>query len=338
MSDAAQPDNGAPRSAATPVVRKVFERPPSLVPAWVRAMTNTGKRPATDAASGTLLLPQVELELWPQRADPGHLQKYRKLCGFAQAQYLPITYPQLMAGPLHIHMLTAPEFPLPAAGIVHLGNRIEQSRRLWADDPIHFACHFRPARLTAKGVEVDLVTQGTVHGEPVWRSVMTILSRAVRDEEAAKARQAAPKSGEPGGSLVVRSGQPHRSLLVKVPEDIGRSYAALAGDFNPIHLHMATAKLFGFPRAIAHGMWTLARCLAECDDDLPAPAVAVDVRFNKPVLLPSTVLMEVDKAGSALSFVLSSRDGSKTHLSGAIQPIRPVSGGTGLRPVTPSES
>ena len=46
------------------------------------------------------------------------------------------------------------------------------------------------------------------------------------------------------------------------------------------------AKPFGFERAIAHGMWTKARCLAALR--LP-DAFTADVRFKKPILLPSTV-------------------------------------------------
>ena len=60
----------------------------------------------------------------------------------------------------------------------------------------------------------------------------------------------------------------------------------MSGDHNPIHLHALSAKALGFPRAIAHGMWTKARCLASLR--LP-DAFAVDVRFKKPILLPSKV-------------------------------------------------
>ena len=72
----------------------------------------------------------------------------------------------------------------------------------------------------------------------------------------------------------------------RVPGDLGRRYAAVSGDRNPIHLHALSAKAFGFPRAIAHGMWTKARCLAALR--LP-DALTAEVRFKQPILLPSTV-------------------------------------------------
>ena len=36
--------------------------------------------------------------------------------------------PQVIAAPLHLAVLTYPEFPLPALGAVHVSNRIIQSR------------------------------------------------------------------------------------------------------------------------------------------------------------------------------------------------------------------
>lgn len=298
-------------------LRRIYERPPSMVPAWTRAVTAGGKRPEAPLDGAAPALPNLELELWPQRTDPGHLARYRQLCGFAGDQHLPLPYPQVMAGPLHFHMLTDPQFPLPPAGLVHLANRIEQVRPLRADDPIHFACRFGATALTARGLEFELTTQATVYGEPVWRSVLTILSRAVRDEAAAKAK-AAQASSESRPAPAPLPGTPLRSLLLRVPEDTGRRYAGVAGDYNPIHLHLISAKLFGFPRAIAHGMWTFARTVAEASDDLPAGPLQCDVRFSKPVLLPSTVQVRANRIDSGVAFGMTSRDGSILHLSGQV--------------------
>ncbi len=312
-------------SHAAPL-RRIYERPPSMVPAWTRAVTAGGKRPAAPPTGETLALPNLELELWPQRADPGHLARYKQLCGFTGDQRLPLPYPQLMAGSLHFHMLTDPQFPLPPAGLVHLGNHIEQTRPLRPDDPIHFACRFGTTALTARGLEFELLTQATVYGEPVWRSVLTILSRAVRDEAAAKAKATQTASGSRRAPPAL-PGTPLRSLLLRVPEDTGRRYAAVAGDYNPIHLHLITAKLFGFPRAIAHGMWTFSRTLAEASDDLPPGPLQCDVRFSKPVLLPSTVQLRANRIDSGVAFAMSNRDGSTQHLSGQVvtrtAPTRP---------------
>ena len=70
-----------------------------------------------------------------------------------------------------------------------------------------------------------------------------------------------------------------------------------------------TAKLFGFPRHIAHGMWTVARCLAEAGTG-PGRIRSVRADFKAPVPLPSTVTYATD--GDAFQL----RGGSRTHLTG----------------------
>ena len=80
--------------------------------------------------------------------------------------------------------------------------------------------------------------------------------------------------------------------------DVGRRYGAVSGDRNPIHLHPLAARLFGFPRAIAHGMWTVARCLAEHGTP---PATLVRAEFRAPVPLPGTVTYAADGRRGAAS-------------------------------------
>lgn len=96
--------------------------------------------------------------------------------------------------------------------------------------------------------------------------------------------------------------------------DVGRRYGAASGDRNPIHLHPLTARLFGFPRAIAHGMWTVARCLAE--HGTPDAAV-VRAEFRAPVLLPGTVAYG---AGDGRFELRGGDGGRRLHLSGEVGP------------------
>ena len=93
-----------------------------------------------------------------------------------------------------------------------------------------------------------------------------------------------------GGSRTDPEPTAQPAAVWRVPADIGRRYADVSGDHNPIHLHPLTARLFGFRRAIAHGMWSMARCLAFYEGRLPA-AYTVDVRFKLPILLPATVAL-----------------------------------------------
>jgi acyl dehydratase len=103
-----------------------------------------------------------------------------------------------------------------------------------------------------------------------------------------------------------------------LPASLGRRYAAASGDWNPIHLSAATARLFGFRRAIAHGMWSLARCVAELAPASARGAVAVEAAFKRPVLLPATVALFTVREGAATRFTLADGEGTTPHVAGTI--------------------
>ena len=100
-----------------------------------------------------------------------------------------------------------------------------------------------------------------------------------------------------------------------MPADICRRYGAVTGDRNPIHLHAWSAKLFGMPRPIAHGMWVKARCLAELGSALP-DAFTVEVRFKLPLFLPAQVAFGVRDVGGG--FEVRDASSGKPHLSGTL--------------------
>ena len=92
----------------------------------------------------------------------------------------------------------------------------------------------------------------------------------------------------------------------------------MSGDLNPIHMHPLTARLFGFKSAIAHGMWTKARCLAALEASLP-DAFTVEVAFKKPILLPGKVQFgEAVQEGAAFTVRFGVRDTGQgsSHLDG----------------------
>jgi acyl dehydratase len=102
----------------------------------------------------------------------------------------------------------------------------------------------------------------------------------------------------------------------RVPADQGRRYAAVSGDYNPIHLSAWTARPFGFKRPIAHGWWTLARALAELDTDLPASCV-IEARFVSPLSLPGTVFFESGPIAGGMGFVVRAAPKQGSRREGA---------------------
>jgi acyl dehydratase len=160
----------------------------------------------------------------------------------------------------------------------------------------------------AAGRQLDLISEASVDGETVWSGRSTYLRRGGKPSERPAGER---KRNDAAPTPVVAPAQ------IRVPGDIGRRYGAVSGDRNPIHLSGLSAKAFGFPSAIAHGMWLKARTLATLQGRLP-DAYAVEVSFKLPVLLPSTVAVTSTATESGWDLDVRSARSGKPHLAGAI--------------------
>lgn len=219
------------------------------------------------------------------RLQPGNLAAYRRLCHFADDGRLPATYPHIMAFPLQLQLLTAKDFPFPLLGLVHLHNRVEVLRPLGGIDGLRFAVHADNLQAHAKGGTFDLISEAYDGLGLLWRETSRMLVRGLHlDGQAGDAEELLPDSLPEATRWYADS-------------DIGRRYAKVCGDYNPIHLSAPSARLFGFPTAIAHGMWTKAMAMASLRTHLPNSGYAFEVDFRKPVRLPSEVVLSASPAG-----------------------------------------
>ncbi|MGW7382478.1 MaoC/PaaZ C-terminal domain-containing protein [Streptomyces sp. NPDC054794] len=266
---------------------------PALAPLLARgALRSPFKRPRPDAD-----YPRTRLVLPGVRVDLSRLAAYERVCGFATGDdALPVTYPHVLGFPLAMRLMSDRRFPLPLLGLVHTSIEITRHTSLPATGEYELAVHVEGLAPHRRGTQATVVTEVWGAGEVVWESRSTYLARHRTGSAAAR-----PAGDEPGGLPEVAEW--------RIAEDVGRRYGAASGDRNPIHLHPLTARLFGFPRAIAHGMWTVARCLAA--HGVPQSA-RVRAEFRAPVLLPGTV----EYAARDGRFEL--RGGGLTHVEGRV--------------------
>lgn len=285
-----------------------------LISSYARALLRG--RAAAAANPGPDALPDVETRLAEVRADRDRLARYAGVCGFATTEYLPPTYPHVLAFPATMALLTRNDFPLPLLGLVHVGNRISVRRPISTGEPLALNLRATDLRPQPAGIAFDVITNvADRDGEVIWESVSTYLRR-----DPNRRRRETPRSP----NLLLNnltSGDPADATVTEwdVPADTGRRYAAVSGDRNPIHLYPLTARMFGFRTAIAHGMWTKARILAALAPELP-PAYTVDVTFRAPVRLPSTVRLASNPEGAdrGICFTLGAPDGARVHLDGTV--------------------
>ncbi|MBV4486528.1 acyl dehydratase [Pseudomonas sp. SWRI153] len=252
-------------------------------------------------------LPGSGLRCWVD-IDGKRLAAYRKVCGFVDDGLLPPTYPHILAFALQMQLLTARDFPFPLLGLIHLSNRIRVLRPMGAISRAQVSVRVRNLQPHPKGATFDLLTTLDDQLGPLWEAESQMLCRGVKLE----------------GEALARDWEPSLDLLEvarwTAPADIGRQYAKVSGDYNPIHLSAASAKLFGFPTAIAHGLWNKARTLAALADHLPKANLEIAVHFRKPVRLPSEVTLLASAAGSSGELRLTGASDLE-HMVGQWQPI-----------------
>jgi acyl dehydratase len=310
---------------------RTLDSPPHILPLYARA--------AAPLIPGASLLPFVpgrgtevpdlELSLSGVTADRDAVAAYARVCGFSLRDHLPPTYPHVLAFPLHMAVMADGGFPFGAVGLVHIENRIAQRRRIALGEEL--SIRVRPTKLEPhpRGRTFTLVTGVSAAGEVVWEEVSTMLRRGKAPQSdlappsptAVAISTGTREKGRPRGEEGAKS-EPELtpSAEWRLGGDLGRRYAAVSGDRNPIHMHWLTAKPLGFPGAIAHGMWTEARCLAALESRLP-DAFAVEVRFRKPILLPGRVELASAERDGEIEFAVRDRKRHTSHLEGRLGPL-----------------
>ncbi|MDG4821951.1 MaoC/PaaZ C-terminal domain-containing protein [Asanoa sp. WMMD1127] len=280
-----------------------LDGPPELGPLYrraaIRALPRIGLVPGSDRRPPIEVLPDVELVLRGVEVSRSWLADYDRVCGFRLTDRLPVTFPHVLATPLAMRLMTGPDFPYPVVGLVHVGNRITATRPIDAAERLDLSVRAVDLRPHERGRQFDIVAVATVDGVEVWRDVSTYLRRG---------------RGDGSGGSGPRDVPPPASATWRVPARVGVDYARVSGDRNPIHTSRLGARLFGFPRPIAHGMWSKARCLAALDGRLP-DAYTVEVAFKRPILLPGTVAFS---ATPGETFALHDPKTGAPHLIGTM--------------------
>jgi acyl dehydratase len=300
---------------------RTLDSSPSILPLYARA--------AAPMVPGASLLPfvpgrgkeipEIELTLPRVKAGAEQVAAYARVCGFTLRDHLAPTYPHVLAFPLHMAVMAEGSFPFGAVGLVHVENQIVQHRRIGLDEEL--TLEVKPTKLQphSKGHTFSLVTKVTSGRQLVWESASTMLRRS-----------GGPAPKQPADGTKNRhiddfeARRPPEDAVAgatwKLGGELGRRYAAVSGDRNPIHMHAWTAKPLGFPRAIAHGMWTKARVLGWLESRLP-DAFQVDVRFRKPILLPGRVEFASASQGDEIAFAVRDAKRGTPHLDGRVAPL-----------------
>ncbi|MBF6137074.1 dehydratase [Nocardia otitidiscaviarum] len=266
-----------------------------------------GAIPVPGLSNRPSTLPDRVVKLQGLRVDPDHLSAYCRATGLRFGDALPLTYPFILSFPLAMQLVVARDFPFVAVGAVHAQNLIERTRDISVSEPLDFETHIENLREHPKGLLVDAVTAVSVGREQVWRQVTTFLHQ-----------QRTSLSGGPKPEPKPDEVPPPPMRQTRVDQQMINRYAAASGDHNPIHTSALGAKAFGFPKPIAHGMWSAANVLANIEGRVPGKAT-YDVKFGKPILLPSTVNVYADQVEGGWDLALRHPKKGYPHLTATLR-------------------
>jgi acyl dehydratase len=293
---------------------RTLDSSPAILPLYARAaaplIPGASLLPFVPGRSADV--PDLELNLDGVKPNAETVAAYAKVCGFSLRDNLPPTYPHVLAFPLHMAVMADGHFPFGAVGLVHIENRIVQHRPIGIDEELKLCVRPTPLQPHRHGRTFSLVTEVWSGKQKAWESVSTMLRRGGGEKERSVGKPRSDSEADESGLTP--------SAEWRLGGDLGRRYAAVSGDRNPIHMHALTAKPLGFPSAIAHGMWTKARCLAALESRLP-DAFAVDVSFRKPIRLPGKVEFLSDASSEEIEFAVRDAKRRIPHLDGHLKPV-----------------
>lgn len=243
-------------------------------------------------------LPQRSLLVQEHVQDPVRLAAYNRVCGFPLRTDVPATWLHVLTFPLHAALMAGRDFPFALAGVVHVTNTMTLHRPVSLTEHLRIKVWSDNLSPHKRGVTFDLVGEIHVGEELVWSGRSNYIAMGAKMD--APAPSASPRLAAPEASP---------SQLWRLPSDLGRQYAAVSKDSNPIHLYPLTARPFGFTRPIIHGMWTHAKALSSLGPRLPE-SYTVDVAFTKPLMLPTKATFAADDVDGTWRFAVA-RPGSE---------------------------
>jgi hypothetical protein len=289
---------------------------PSLSKLYLNAAAQAARRRVLGTHNGSSL-PDASHEVRGVTTDVANLTAYQHLIG--ESDVLPAGYIHALTFPLAMSVMNRDDFPLPLLGMIHLSNQVEQRSPVLFMEPLDITARVENLRGHRTGTQLDVVAEVRGAGTPDvrWTGVSTYLAKGVFLPGIDK------PSAHNGQTGHTEFKAPDPTALWQLGVDTGRAYAAVSGDFNPIHLSVLSAKALGMRRSIAHGMYLASRALADVG---PAKGESFGwrVEFDAPVFLPGRVALEIstveglDGAWQRSDFVAWNPRSGRRHFRGSV--------------------
>lgn len=211
-----------------------------------------------------------------------------------------ISYYSILVGKLQLFALSHSKFPLPILGAVHMSNEFELFCSLDENNSFDIDLKIKGFSLHKAGVLFNIESTITQNNKQIWRCISTFLSimklpKSLHAELKKTLSNASPTSKKSLTETMIKSfGCEQDFTEIKFPSNMGKKFASICGDYNPIHTNRILAKLFGFRSCIAHGICAFTKCLTQVSghhvpNHFPLRA---SVYFISPIFIPNSVILQ----------------------------------------------
>lgn len=285
-----------------------FEKRPGILSSYARIVFVRRK-----GLKQGVSLPGLSARLNNFTVDPDALKRYVDICGLQEHESLPHLYPHVIASPIYMALLTDRSFPISLIGCLHMRNHIVQYRPVPVHEPFNIEVSIGTSRIVKPGFEFDFtITLSSGKGEVLWKSISTWLKRGKFGKEFVES----PKADllEP-----IPDAETYRELYI--PKNLGKRYARITGDYNPIHVSRIAAPLFGLKRDIAHAMWACAQSMAVLPALSEGAPIRSDFAFKGPLFLDNPSRVTLKKIDKGYRFDYFCADNPRPSIQGKITEV-----------------
>ena len=295
-----------------PEISVQIKKLPRMGLVFLKALLISPFRPAT--LTDNAVIPKARIVFRNFKPDKDVIKQYKTVCGFSEKSpdIIPITYLQTLFIGLLGKFIISPFFPLNPMGLIQVFQSFEQKRPVKTDESLDLACILSGFTKKKAGIETRFILELSSGDEIVWQGVSVFFTRNHIK------KTSSPK--KPDEIFL------EQKESIPVPKGTGLRYAKVSGDYNPHHLYTVLAKLFGFKKAIAHGMWSLARVTASLDRefDLHSGPARIEASFKLPVFMPAVTALgwepatDVETGRALVNFELRDQQKGLPHLKGRL--------------------
>ena len=237
-----------------------------------------------------------------------------------------VSYYSLLIGKLQLIAISNTHFPLPILGAVHVSNDFILLKKPYDDIPFKIELRIHKFEKHRSGITFKLNSIISQNNEKIWNCTTTFLSRGtIRIKNVDNTSLNIKSIGTNIQGMIDALGNKSNDIDIKIPKNIGRTFASICGDYNPIHVSPFLAKLFGFKCCIAHGICIYAKSLTQINKiDIPNHyPLHASVTFLSPIFLPSTATIQStfvskEKDSSNNTLFISIHSSSKLCIVGTI--------------------